>query len=247
MLIGACNPMLCPNWGGGAQDYFEFSETIYDYILLVGSCKVAMTQRQEVNKVYLATVQSLDSKKKREAAIKADPKKSALKEKVDAAAQEVKEAEARVKKVHPCPPFTSSNSILGTVPWTQTLSAASPPRLPAGACLRCPCPCHTSCVSYVFSAPSLRRRTRSSDTYLCPPPHEIRTSTFSGQGRPHQDLQAAAAGAREVRLRQGAGVLGALHLVHRVGHDHGAPDLQGMGGLSPGGQGTAGLSAATYG
>ena len=177
MLVIRC----CVQIGGGAQDYFEFSETIYDYILLVGSCKVAMTQRQEVNKVYLATVQSLDSKKKREAAIKADPKKSALKEKVDAAAQEVKEAEARVKKVHSCPPFTSSNSILGTVPWTQTLSAASPPRLPAGACLRCPCPCHTSCVSYVFSAPSLRRRTRSSDTYLCPPPTKSELRRFQAK------------------------------------------------------------------
>jgi len=81
-----------------SRDYFEFSETIYDYMLLVGSCKVAMVQRQEVNKIYLAAVQALDTKKKREAAIKADPKKSALKEKVDAAAQEVKEAEARVKK-----------------------------------------------------------------------------------------------------------------------------------------------------
>merc|ERR1719231_1404279 len=81
-----------------SRDYFEFSEVIFDYIQLVGSCKVAMVQRQDVNKVYSAAVQNQDSKRKKEAAIKADPKKSALKEKVDQAANEVKEADLRVKK-----------------------------------------------------------------------------------------------------------------------------------------------------
>lgn len=81
-----------------SRDYFEFSETIHDYILLVGSCKTAMVQRQEVNKVYLAAVQNLDAKRKKEIGIKNDPKKSALKEKVDAAAQEVKEADSKVRK-----------------------------------------------------------------------------------------------------------------------------------------------------
>ena len=119
-----------------SRDYFEFSETIYDYMLLVGSCKVAMVQRQEVNKLYLAAVQALDTKKKREAAIKADPKKSALKEKVDAAAQEVKEAEARVKKVHsPLHDFRSPR-------WAPLPRMDALRRFAPTSCLRYPLPHH---------------------------------------------------------------------------------------------------------
>lgn len=75
------------------RDNFDFSETISDYIALVGSCKTALHQRQDVNRAFLNALASLETKKKRLAQFEADPNKVL---KVEPAQHEVKEAELKV-------------------------------------------------------------------------------------------------------------------------------------------------------
>merc|ERR1711990_503952 len=80
---------------GSVRDYYEFSENIYDYILLVQNCKVAMFQRQDINKIYMNAQMKLEDKKKRLEKLKADPKASLIKEKIDAAENEVQEQQQK--------------------------------------------------------------------------------------------------------------------------------------------------------
>jgi sorting nexin-1/2 len=75
------------------RDFYDFSEWIRDYIALVASAKTALGQRQDVNRTFINAVASLDSKKKKLAAIEADPNKVI---KVEPAKQEVKDAEQKV-------------------------------------------------------------------------------------------------------------------------------------------------------